>query len=433
MILKGIISSLPLWVGVVLAGRSYLKGKVAGSKYAFFAFAAGAVAYSVIFSNLAWGIRGAAAWAVFSLEITAIYFVIAFLGELSYTFGELRLFALLHLGVTLLVMTIALAANPAGIAGGLAVAPHPDEAALAFGLSVAVYLAGYGGLAAWAFFRLGRDAELPSNRVRAWLLGEGMILAGIYGVSKAWTSLGGAAWSTGVFPGSWDGFGQLLLGVLGLSVLAAVGLPRSMERAINEWCERVDILRYVYRDLHNALAAIDDRMPAVWSHAGGEALRAVRHLCAKFEVTEMESWQVLEATAIYSLGQLPSPAPVTASGLVSQGQEDPRTVGHLYRGSYFLPQAFRHQAHFYAGVGRMLEKADRRYDGADEPGWFKEKGQALPLGSRILRVVGYWFSHRQDSHGVEEYLRREKGRTFDPAVVDEFLAYLRDERATEPR
>ncbi len=413
--------SLPLWLGVLLAGRSYFKGKVGGSKYAVFAFVAGALAYSLLFAL--GNVRGIVAWAVFSLEITAIYFVVAFLGELSYTFGDLRFFARLQLEVTLLVMAVSAAANPSEIVGGLGRASHPNVATSVFGLVAGAYLVVYGWLAACAFFRLGRDAELPSNRVRAWLLGVGMILAGTYGLTKAWTSLAPVTWPAGIPLGSWDRLGQMILGLLGVGVLVAVALPGFMERFINEWCERVHILRHVYRDIHNVLAAIDDRMPAVWSHAGGETLRAVRHLCAEFGVAEMETRQVLEATAIYSLGQSPSSAP--GAGRAAWEPNTPLADGHLYRDSYFLPQAFRHQAYFYAGVGKILEKADRRYDGADELGWLKAKGHVLPLGSRILRVVNYWFSHRRDPQGGEEYLRREKGRTFDPAVVDEFLLYLR--------
>ena len=81
----------------------------------------------------------------------------------------------------------------------------------------------------------------------------------------------------------------------------------------------------------------------------------------------------------------------------------------------------------------MIENSHERYDGLGYP--HGKKGEAIPLGARIISVVDS-YSAMQDKrpykepYGTDKIIRELKdnsGKMYDPIVVEAFLKFIQVE------
>ena len=85
-----------------------------------------------------------------------------------------------------------------------------------------------------------------------------------------------------------------------------------------------------------------------------------------------------------------------------------------------------------AGVSPMIESSHERYDGLGYPNGIK--GEAIPLGARIISVVDSYSAMRDKRPYKEPYecdqiideLKRNSGKMYDPRVVEAFLKILQN-------
>ncbi len=78
----------------------------------------------------------------------------------------------------------------------------------------------------------------------------------------------------------------------------------------------------------------------------------------------------------------------------------------------------------------ILYKHHERWDGRGYPDGLK--GEAIPLAARIISVVGVWDALRTDrpyrpaftEDDAIQFLREERGKMFDPQIVDAFLQII---------
>ncbi len=317
-----------------------------------------------------------------------------FIAELSPSHGRFLPLVRNHAVATWLLMSGAFALYPIILRGP----GGPEWDRLLFGATSGCFLVGYAGWAAVIFFRCGKEVFLPTNALRSYALAGGFAAVAAASVGQFTVlALRGPGWAGG--PVMWLNLGGVFL------LATGVLLPMAWERHLNAFLERVYWARYAYEDIHNVLAAINDRLPLILPRRDALAMELTRGLCDLLDLPPGERNQTLEAAAITTFQ-----ASVLTEELDSSGGRDAEL-----NWEYLSPAAaLRSDVYFYARVGRILSQVDHLYGGGDG---HTLRGEALPRGSRILRVVRYYVEHREDPRVLEQ-LVRGKGRDFDPRVVD---------------
>ncbi|RPJ51970.1 MAG: HD-GYP domain-containing protein [Chloroflexi bacterium] len=85
---------------------------------------------------------------------------------------------------------------------------------------------------------------------------------------------------------------------------------------------------------------------------------------------------------------------------------------------------------FLKPAAEILYKHHERWDGRGYPDGLK--GEVIPLAARIISVVGVWDALRTDrpyrpaftEAEAIQFMREERGKMFDPQVVDAFLKII---------
>lgn len=230
-------------------------------------------------------------------------------------------------------------------------------------------------------------------------------------------------------PALWGARGDLLLLATGA---AFVGWSRDREVRLRD--ELVDTNRLLRRDLLRVAQALTQAVEAKDAYTEGHLRRVSQYAVAVGEKLGLRG-QDLEtlhyASMLHDVGKLGVPEEL----LRKEGPLDPEEVEVMRR-------------HPEIGA-RMLEKLDllngaaplvlhhqERFDGqrgGHNPGYpFGLAGEAIPLGARIIAVVDAFDAMTTDRpyraalsmDQAAAVLRRERGRQFDPRVVDAFLDSL---------
>ncbi|MFI5953358.1 HD-GYP domain-containing protein [Cryptosporangium sp. NPDC051539] len=92
----------------------------------------------------------------------------------------------------------------------------------------------------------------------------------------------------------------------------------------------------------------------------------------------------------------------------------------------------------HAALAPLVAAHHERWDGLGYPEGLK--GEAIPLGARIIAVCDSWAAMRVDrpyapaldARAAREEIERARGAQFDPIVVDAFLALLDQELIDDP-
>jgi hypothetical protein len=240
----------------------------------------------------------------------------------------------------------------------------------------------------------------------------------------------GVAWMTAAPEGSfWANRGDLLI----LSIGAAL-VGWSREREIRVRDELIETNRLLRRDLLRVTRALTQAVEAKDAYTEGHLRRVSEYAVSVGEKLGLRG-QDLEtlhhASLLHDVGKLGIPEEV----LRKEGPLDPQEIALMRR-------------HPEIGA-RMLEKLDllndaaplvlhhqERFDGmrsGHHPGYPGGlAGDAIPLGARIIAVVDAFDAMTTDrpyraALPVEEamaVLRQERGKQFDPKVVDAFLDCL---------
>jgi putative nucleotidyltransferase with HDIG domain len=148
-------------------------------------------------------------------------------------------------------------------------------------------------------------------------------------------------------------------------------------------------------------------------------------LARAMNVSEDELIHIRRGALLHDIGKMGIPDDILHKSAVLS--DDELVIMHkhpLYAYEMLLPTAFLNQA---------LEIPychHEKWDGSGYPRGLK--GEEIPLAARIFAVVDVWDALRSDrpyrkrwpEEKILKYIREERGKYFDPRVVDTFLALL---------
>ena len=314
----------------------------------------------------------------------------------------------------------------------------------------------------------------PGNGPRDLLLGSGMVLAAAAaGLALAWFLPKGNEWTPlvyllpilwaalhyglrgGILAASASGLCHLL-GVAGLVLL--VGVP-GMGREV--WTERADLLilsvagalvgwsrqrevrlreeliesnRLLRRDLVRVSDALIQAVEAKDAYTGGHLRRVSEYAVAvgeKLGLRGRELETLHYASLLHDVGKIGVPESV----LGKAGPLDDRETG-LMRLHPEIGARMLERLELLRGAAPLVLHHQERFDGerhGQHPGYPGGiAGEQIPLGARVIAVVDAFDAmtttrpYREALPQAEAaaVLRRERGRQFDPRVVDAFLDCL---------
>lgn len=227
----------------------------------------------------------------------------------------------------------------------------------------------------------------------------------------------------------WSGHADLLI----LSMAGAVvGWSRDREIRLRE--ELVESNRLLRRDLVRVSEALMQAVEAKDAYTGGHLRRVSEYAVAVGEKLGLRG-QELEtlhyASLLHDVGKLGVPESV----LGKEGPLDASETEIMRRHPEIGARMLQRLELLNAAAPLVLHHQER-YDGSlagQHPGYPRGlAGEAIPLGARIIAVVDAYDAmtttrpYRAALTGEEatNVLRRERGRQFDPRVVDAFLDCL---------
>jgi MFS family permease len=229
--------------------------------------------------------------------------------------------------------------------------------------------------------------------------------------------------------GSWAARTDLLL----LSLAAAfVGRSREREAQMRE--ELMDTNRLLRRDLLRVAQALTQAVEAKDAYTEGHLRRVSAYAVAVGEKLGLRG-QALEtlhyASMLHDIGKLGVPEQVLRKDGPLDAHETEIMRRHPEIGARMLEKL-----DLLNGTAPLVLHHQERFDGnlaGTNPGYPRGlSGDAIPLGARIIAVVDAFDAMTTDrpyrqAFTVEQaaaVLRRERGKQFDPRVVDAFLDSL---------
>jgi putative nucleotidyltransferase with HDIG domain len=160
-----------------------------------------------------------------------------------------------------------------------------------------------------------------------------------------------------------------------------------------------------------------------------------RRLAEQMGLTEADQQDVFLAALLHDIGKLGLPdnllnAPFNA--LTVQGKTE--VMRHPVKGQQLLMAVEQ-----LANAAKIIRHHHEYMDGSGFPD--RLAGLAIPLGSRILVLandydalqIGTLTLHAHAPLEAQQLLQKERGRRYDPEVVDAFFKMLADEEAKRPK
>ncbi len=227
----------------------------------------------------------------------------------------------------------------------------------------------------------------------------------------------------------WNGRADLLI----LSVAGAlVGWSRQREVRLRE--ELIESNRLLGRDLVRVSDALIQAIEAKDAYTGGHLRRVSEYAVAvgeKLGLRGRELETLHYASLLHDVGKLGVPESV----LGKEGPLDPVETD-LMRRHPEIGARMLERLELLRGAAPLVLHHQERFDGeldGQHPGYPRGlAGEQIPLGARVIAVVDAFdamtttrpYREALPQDEAAAILRREKGRQFDPRVVDAFLDCL---------
>lgn len=171
---------------------------------------------------------------------------------------------------------------------------------------------------------------------------------------------------------------------------------------------------------------------------GGHSKRVADHvllLTKKLALDEKDAQLVYLAALLHDIGKIGLPDELICPPfelLSPEGRSE--VVKHSAKGELLLMPV--QQLH---GVAGLIRSHHEHYDGSGYPD--NLAGKMIPLGSRIITVasdyddilMGAYFNRAYDSQEAMEYILMNRGKRYDPEIVDAFVAVLNDNGHSESK
>lgn len=155
-------------------------------------------------------------------------------------------------------------------------------------------------------------------------------------------------------------------------------------------------------------------------------VRLIRLVGKKLRLSELETKSLEYASLLHDVGKIQLPAVILKKEKPLTEEEYKIIMKHPRRGVELIKNL-----DILKPVVPIILHHHERYDGKGYPS--KLEGEQIPLGSRILSVIdsfdamffGRPYKKKMDLAGVETELKKQRGRQFDPKIVDSFLKILK--------
>ncbi|HEY0511358.1 MAG TPA: HD domain-containing phosphohydrolase [Thermoanaerobaculia bacterium] len=213
---------------------------------------------------------------------------------------------------------------------------------------------------------------------------------------------------------------------------ALVGWSRQREVRLRE--ELIESNRLLRRDLVRVSDALIQAVEAKDAYTGGHLRRVSEYAVAVGEKLGMRGRDLETlhyASLLHDVGKLGVPESV----LRKEGPLDAQETG-LMRQHPEIGARMLERLELLRGAAPLVLHHQERFDGVldgQHPGYPQGiAGEQIPLGARIIAVVDAFdamtttrpYREALPLHEAASVLRRERGRQFDPRVVDAFLDCL---------
>lgn len=213
---------------------------------------------------------------------------------------------------------------------------------------------------------------------------------------------------------------------------AFIGESREQEARLRE--ELMDANRLLRRDLLHVAQALTQAVEAKDSYTEGHLHRVSEYAVAvgtRLGLRGQDLEMLHYASMLHDIGKIGIPEDV----LRKEGPLDP-IEAEIMRRHPAIGARILEKLDLLKGAAPIVLHHQERYDGVQYgpyPGYPRGlKGQEIPLGARIVAVVDAFDAMTTDrpyrsalpNDQATSVLRRERGRQFDPQVVDVFLQIL---------
>jgi diguanylate cyclase (GGDEF)-like protein/putative nucleotidyltransferase with HDIG domain len=232
------------------------------------------------------------------------------------------------------------------------------------------------------------------------------------------------------FLGPWL-FAALLLPLVAVPLYFAYLTYRVHAKLIDGERRHVEQVSDLHLATIEALAlAIDAKDQLAHDHIRRVKIYAAA-VARAFNMSEGDVQGVRTAALLHDISKLAVPEHILAKPGPLTAEEFQKVRVHPQVGAEIIGRV-----PFPYPVAPLILSHHERWDGRGYP--YGLKGEAIPLGARILTVADYYdaitedrpYHKRMTAEAAESVLRQESGNALDPTVVDTFLRLLPELRAS---
>lgn len=154
-------------------------------------------------------------------------------------------------------------------------------------------------------------------------------------------------------------------------------------------------------------------------------LRLIKAVAKEIKLSELETKSLENATLLHDAGKIQLPSNILKKQKPLTDEEFKLVMKHPRKGIEMI----KNMDLLKPTIPIILHHHER-YDGKGYPS--KLRKEQIPIGSRILAVLdafdamyfGRPYRKRKPLKEIEEELKKEKGKQFDPKIIDDFLKVL---------
>ena len=212
---------------------------------------------------------------------------------------------------------------------------------------------------------------------------------------------------------------------IGEKVVGIQGIVRDISRRVR----MEEGLKEGYRKLIKVLAAFIEIKDLYTEEHSRRIIDDSVYLAERLGLSEEEIKDIEIAAILHDIGKMKVPGYILNKEGVLNEEERALMIEHSRLGAEAV-QGIEE----FKNASRIILYHHERYDGNGYPEGLK--GEDIPLGARIIAVVDAFDAMCSDrpyrkamsrEEAIAELIR-EKGKQFDPAIVDLYIKYLKKEK-----
>ena len=410
---------IPFWSCAIYALIKFLKNPHdSKNKYVTLIFTFGAIAFTVVIPPIFFGLNnllGIRNIGRFIMDIScllALFFAYKFLTEFAPRKKKNNYLVLFHLVVAIVVMFVLFFLSDSKMDLLFTVDDVKNIYFFIYNLVFESFFLPVFIFCSLNFGKYSKISKESSTKTRLIFLSLGCAAAFLHGILKTLSLFFDRYFTTSEPILNMSLIGTFLTLIMAISLATGFLWPKFLEKLTDSVANLIS-LRQIRLNLISLLAQLNDMRTLLFPYSNEKMAHYVKLICKELSLPKKEADPIIEAARLHFTS-------TNDEGVIKDNRET-KTLNP--------PLAFTEELEFYNQIYYQLRYLHERYDGEENDNGLAREN--LPLGSRIIKVVNYYYNKLRETKSHEEKIKlimQNARKELDPKIVEVFIKVLKKEK-----